>query len=168
VSCDGRSAGAVADAPPTTAKDIPTAPNTGKAVVRPLSAKHRRPSTRRELGQHGRLPEIAVDLVRLDVDLSLALGTQLAPLAAKRATSRTPVVIAAAGDPDAPAASWCDPAGERPAQVKGSESSLLLRLLTAACGTTPTMRGATLSQPQLRVDRTKRKYRGNEMTQSRL
>jgi putative ABC transport system substrate-binding protein len=45
-----------------------------------------------------RLPEMAADLVRLKVDVILAGGT-LAPLAAKRATSTIPIVMAAAGDP---------------------------------------------------------------------
>jgi putative tryptophan/tyrosine transport system substrate-binding protein len=45
-----------------------------------------------------RLPEMAADLVRLKVDVIVAGGT-LAPLAAKRATSTIPIVMAAAGDP---------------------------------------------------------------------
>jgi putative ABC transport system substrate-binding protein len=45
-----------------------------------------------------RLPELAADLVRLKVDVIVAGGT-LAPLAAKRATSTIPIVMAAAGDP---------------------------------------------------------------------
>jgi len=45
-----------------------------------------------------RLPEFAADLVRLKVDVIVAFGT-LAPLAAKRATSTIPIVMAAAGDP---------------------------------------------------------------------
>jgi putative tryptophan/tyrosine transport system substrate-binding protein len=44
------------------------------------------------------LPEMAADLVRLKVDVIVASGT-LAPLAAKRATSTIPIVMAAAGDP---------------------------------------------------------------------
>jgi putative tryptophan/tyrosine transport system substrate-binding protein len=45
-----------------------------------------------------RLPELAAELVRLNVDVIVAVGT-LAPLAAKRATSTIPIVMTAAGDP---------------------------------------------------------------------
>jgi putative ABC transport system substrate-binding protein len=45
-----------------------------------------------------RLPGLAAELVRLQVDVIVAFGT-LAPLAAKRATSTTPIVMANAGDP---------------------------------------------------------------------
>ena len=45
-----------------------------------------------------RLPELAAELTRLNVDLILALGT-LAPLEAKRATASIPIVMANAGDP---------------------------------------------------------------------
>jgi putative ABC transport system substrate-binding protein len=45
-----------------------------------------------------RLPEFAAELVRLKVDVIVAIGT-LAPLAAKRATSTIPIVMTAAGDP---------------------------------------------------------------------
>jgi putative tryptophan/tyrosine transport system substrate-binding protein len=45
-----------------------------------------------------RLPALAEELVRLNVDVIVAIGT-LAPLAAKRATSTIPIVMAAAGDP---------------------------------------------------------------------
>jgi putative ABC transport system substrate-binding protein len=45
-----------------------------------------------------RLPELAAELVRLNVDVIVALGT-LAPLAAKRATTTIPIVMANAGDP---------------------------------------------------------------------
>jgi putative tryptophan/tyrosine transport system substrate-binding protein len=45
-----------------------------------------------------RLPELAAQLVRLNVDVILAVGT-LGPLAAKRATSTIPIVMTAAGDP---------------------------------------------------------------------
>jgi putative tryptophan/tyrosine transport system substrate-binding protein len=45
-----------------------------------------------------RLPELATDLVRLNVDVIAAGGT-LAPLAAKRATATIPIIMLAAGDP---------------------------------------------------------------------
>src|SRR5499427_1053433 len=45
-----------------------------------------------------RLPELAAELVRLNVDVIVAIGTP-GPLAAKRATSTIPIVMAAAGDP---------------------------------------------------------------------
>jgi putative tryptophan/tyrosine transport system substrate-binding protein len=45
-----------------------------------------------------RLPEMAADLVRLQIDVIVAGGT-LAPLAAKRATSTIPIVMSVAGDP---------------------------------------------------------------------
>jgi putative tryptophan/tyrosine transport system substrate-binding protein len=45
-----------------------------------------------------RLPELAAELVRLNVSVIVAFGT-LAPLAAKRATSTIPIVMADAGDP---------------------------------------------------------------------
>jgi putative ABC transport system substrate-binding protein len=45
-----------------------------------------------------RLPALAAELVSLEVDLIIAMGT-LAPLAAKRATVTIPIVMAAAGDP---------------------------------------------------------------------
>ena len=45
-----------------------------------------------------RLPELAAELVRLNVDVIVGFGT-LPPLAAKRATTTIPVVMAAAGDP---------------------------------------------------------------------
>jgi putative ABC transport system substrate-binding protein len=45
-----------------------------------------------------RLPELAAELVRLNVDVIVAIGT-LGPLAAKRATSTIPIVMTAAGDP---------------------------------------------------------------------
>jgi ABC-type uncharacterized transport system substrate-binding protein len=44
------------------------------------------------------LAELAADLVRLKVDVIVTIGT-LAPLAAKRATTTIPIVMAAAGDP---------------------------------------------------------------------
>ena len=45
-----------------------------------------------------RLAELAAELVRLNVSVIVAFGT-LAPLAAKRATSTIPIVMADAGDP---------------------------------------------------------------------
>ena len=45
-----------------------------------------------------RLPELAADLVRLKVDLIVVSGTP-STLAAKRATTTIPIVMAAAGDP---------------------------------------------------------------------
>jgi ABC-type uncharacterized transport system substrate-binding protein len=45
-----------------------------------------------------RLPDLAAELVRLKVDIIVAVGT-LAPLAAKRATTTIPIVMTAAGDP---------------------------------------------------------------------
>src|SRR6266545_7243746 len=45
-----------------------------------------------------RLPELAVDLVRLKVDLIVVAGEPSA-LAAKKATTTIPIVIAQAGDP---------------------------------------------------------------------
>jgi ABC-type uncharacterized transport system substrate-binding protein len=48
--------------------------------------------------QPTQLHNAAAELVRLNVDLIVASGT-LAPLAAKRATTTIPIVMAAAGDP---------------------------------------------------------------------
>jgi putative ABC transport system substrate-binding protein len=45
-----------------------------------------------------RLPELAAELVHLNVDVIVTAGT-LAPLAAKRATTTIPIVMMAAGDP---------------------------------------------------------------------
>jgi putative ABC transport system substrate-binding protein len=45
-----------------------------------------------------RLPELAAELVHLNVDVIVASGT-LGPLAAKRVTSTIPIVMAASGDP---------------------------------------------------------------------
>jgi ABC-type uncharacterized transport system substrate-binding protein len=45
-----------------------------------------------------RLPVLAAELVKLNVDVIVAVGT-LGPLAAKRATSTIPIVMTAAGDP---------------------------------------------------------------------
>jgi putative tryptophan/tyrosine transport system substrate-binding protein len=49
-------------------------------------------------GKRDRFPELAAELVRLKVDLIVVEGTGLA-LAAKRATTTIPIVIASAGDP---------------------------------------------------------------------
>jgi putative ABC transport system substrate-binding protein len=48
--------------------------------------------------QLDQLPNLAAELVRLNVDIILATGTQ-APLAAKKATSTIPIIIWNAGDP---------------------------------------------------------------------
>jgi putative ABC transport system substrate-binding protein len=45
-----------------------------------------------------RLPELAAELVRLNVEVIVATGT-LGPLAAKQATSTIPIVMTASGDP---------------------------------------------------------------------
>jgi ABC-type uncharacterized transport system substrate-binding protein len=60
------------------------------------------PATIRLLLQHRenrleRLPELAAELVRLDVELIIASGT-LGPLAAKRATLTIPIAMTASGD----------------------------------------------------------------------
>ncbi len=49
-------------------------------------------------GKRERLPELAADLVRLKVDLIVVSGGQPA-LAAKKATTTIPIVMANAGDP---------------------------------------------------------------------
>jgi putative ABC transport system substrate-binding protein len=51
-------------------------------------------------GRNERFPELAAELVRLDVDLILTRGTPAA-LAAKAAATTIPVVMAAVGDPQA-------------------------------------------------------------------
>jgi len=48
--------------------------------------------------RNDRLPELALELVRLNVDVIITVGT-LAPLAVKRVTTTIPVVMIAAGDP---------------------------------------------------------------------
>jgi putative tryptophan/tyrosine transport system substrate-binding protein len=48
--------------------------------------------------RNDRLPELAAELVRLNVDVIVAAGT-LAPLAAKQATTTIPIVMTSAGDP---------------------------------------------------------------------
>jgi putative tryptophan/tyrosine transport system substrate-binding protein len=48
--------------------------------------------------RNDRLPELAAELVRLNVDVIVAVGT-LAPLAAKHATTTIPIVMTSAGDP---------------------------------------------------------------------
>jgi putative tryptophan/tyrosine transport system substrate-binding protein len=48
--------------------------------------------------RNDRLPELAAELVRLNVNVIVAAGT-LAPLAAKRATAMIPIVMTSAGDP---------------------------------------------------------------------
>jgi putative tryptophan/tyrosine transport system substrate-binding protein len=53
---------------------------------------------RSDQGQMGRLPELAAELVRLNVDLIVTWFTPAA-LAAKAATHDTPIVMALAGDP---------------------------------------------------------------------
>jgi putative ABC transport system substrate-binding protein len=49
-------------------------------------------------GRLDRLPKLAAELVSLEVDVIMAVGT-LAPLAAKRANSTIPIVMMSAGDP---------------------------------------------------------------------
>ena len=49
-------------------------------------------------GRAERFPELAIELVRLGVDLIVARGTP-ASIAAKNATSTTPVIMASVGDP---------------------------------------------------------------------
>src|SRR6201997_3494118 len=49
-------------------------------------------------GDDNRLPELASDLVRLNVDVIVVSGTP-AILALKKATTTIPIVMAAAGDP---------------------------------------------------------------------
>jgi putative tryptophan/tyrosine transport system substrate-binding protein len=65
----------------------------GWIVGKNVAFEHRYAENRLE-----RLPELAADLVRLNVDIILGVGT-LAPLAAKQATTTIPIVMGAAGDP---------------------------------------------------------------------
>src|ERR1700675_4233725 len=53
---------------------------------------------RRSEGRSERWPDLAAELVRLKVRLIVTVGTP-ATLAAKRATTTIPIVMAAAGDP---------------------------------------------------------------------
>jgi ABC-type uncharacterized transport system substrate-binding protein len=48
--------------------------------------------------RNDRLPELALELIGLNVDVIITVGT-LSPLAVKRATTTIPVVMIAAGDP---------------------------------------------------------------------
>jgi putative ABC transport system substrate-binding protein len=50
-------------------------------------------------GQYGRLPELAIDLVRLGVVVLVATGGEPSALAAKAATSTIPIVFSIGGDP---------------------------------------------------------------------
>ena len=61
-------------------------------------------------GRAGRFPDLATELVRLNVDLIVTRGTPAA-LAAKNATATIPVVMASIGDPLAVAASLAQPGG---------------------------------------------------------
>ena len=49
-------------------------------------------------GRYDRLPELTAELVKLNVDVLITVGTPGA-LAAKQATSTIPIVLAAVGDP---------------------------------------------------------------------
>jgi ABC-type uncharacterized transport system substrate-binding protein len=49
-------------------------------------------------GRYDRLSDLAAELVRLRVDLMVAVGTQASP-AAKHATDTIPIVMLAVGDP---------------------------------------------------------------------
>src|SRR5262245_47045513 len=50
-------------------------------------------------GQYERLPSLAADLVRRQVNVILAVGSTNSPQAAKAATSMIPIVIAVGSDP---------------------------------------------------------------------
>ena len=50
-------------------------------------------------GQYGRLPELAIDLVRLGVVVLVATGGEPSALAAKAATSTIPIIFSVGGDP---------------------------------------------------------------------
>ena len=58
-----------------------------------------------------RFADLAADLLRLNVDVIVTRGTP-AVLAAKRATTTTPIVMAAMGDPLMVVASLANPGGE--------------------------------------------------------
>jgi putative ABC transport system substrate-binding protein len=60
-----------------------------------------------------RLPALVAELVNLEVDVIVTVGT-LAPLAAKRATSTIPIVMAPAGDPVGSGPAWRGPAATSP------------------------------------------------------
>src|SRR5262249_31006258 len=61
-------------------------------------------------GRAERFPDLASELVRLNVDLLLARGTP-ATIAAKNAAGTIPVVMATMGDPSALAGSYAHPGG---------------------------------------------------------
>src|SRR5215813_4635066 len=61
-------------------------------------------------GRAERFPDLASELVRLNVDLLLARGTP-ATIAAKNAAGTIPVVMATMGDPSALVASYARPGG---------------------------------------------------------
>ena len=52
-----------------------------------------------EEGDYDRLPELAADLVRRDVDLIIASGGSVSAHAAKNATTAIPIVFVSGGDP---------------------------------------------------------------------
>jgi len=83
-----------------------------------------------------RLPELAEELVRLNVDVIVAAGT-LAPIAAKRASTTIPIVMTSAGDPleNRLVASLAQPGGNMTglslmmSEVSGKRLELLKELL---------------------------------------
>jgi putative tryptophan/tyrosine transport system substrate-binding protein len=86
--------------------------------------------------RNDRLPDLATELVRRNVDVIVAAGT-LAPLAAKRATTTIPIVMTSAGDPleTALVASLAQPGGNvtgislMMADVSGKRLELLKELV---------------------------------------